>query len=147
VAAAVAPGLAGPLGIERPPAPQGKFVVGYAGTHGLANALDTLLGRARCCRTSRVAFVLVGGGPRKPRCSGRPRMLGLPTCTFSIPVPKTQVPALLRCFDLAYIGWQRQPLYRFGISPNKLIDYMMAARPSSMRSKPATTRWPKPAAA
>ncbi|MET0856935.1 MAG: glycosyltransferase, partial [Telluria sp.] len=31
--------------------------------------------------------------------------------------------------DLAYIGLQRQPLFRFGVAPNKLIDYMMAARP------------------
>ena len=45
---------------------------------------------------------------------------------FFDPVPKQQVPALLHSFDVAYIGWQRQRLYRFGIAPNKLIDYMMA---------------------
>jgi len=31
--------------------------------------------------------------------------------------------------DILYIGLQRQSLFRFGISPNKLMDYMMAARP------------------
>ena len=39
------------------------------------------------------------------------------------------MPQLLKHFDVAYLGWRRQPLYRFGISPNKLIDYMMAALP------------------
>jgi glycosyltransferase involved in cell wall biosynthesis len=108
---------------------QGKFVVGYAGTHGISNALETLLEAAALVRGKPVAFVLVGGGPDKPALVQQARALGLDNVHFFDPVPKTQVPALLERVDLAYIGWQRQPLYRFGISPNKLIDYMMAARP------------------
>jgi glycosyltransferase involved in cell wall biosynthesis len=108
---------------------RGQFVVGYAGTHGVANALDTLLAAAALLRSRPVAFVLVGSGPAKERLRQAARELGLENVHFFDPVPKQQVPTLLARFDLAYIGWQRQPLYRFGIAPNKLIDYMMAARP------------------
>jgi glycosyltransferase involved in cell wall biosynthesis len=108
---------------------EGKFVVGYAGTHGISNALETLLEAAARLRDRPVAFVLVGAGPDKPALIRQAVELGLANVHFFDPVPKVQVPALLQDVDLAYIGWRRQPLYRFGISPNKLIDYMMAARP------------------
>ena len=108
---------------------RGKFIVGYAGTHGTANSLGTLLGAAAQLAGERAAFVLVGGGPDKARLQAQARDMGLSNVYFFDPVAKQQVPALLQCFDVAYIGWPRQPLYRFGISPNKLIDYMMAARP------------------
>lgn len=107
----------------------GAFVVGFAGAHGLANALDTLLDAAALLRGEAVAIVLVGDGPEKPRLQARARTEGLDNVHFLDAVPKEQIPALLRSFDAAYIGLQRQPLFRFGISPNKLIDYMMAGRP------------------
>jgi glycosyltransferase involved in cell wall biosynthesis len=46
--------------------------------------------------------------------------------TLLPPIPKAQIPAFLAQIDIAYIGWQRVPIYRFGIAPNKLMDYMMA---------------------
>ncbi|MES2757177.1 MAG: glycosyltransferase family 4 protein [Pseudomonadota bacterium] len=108
---------------------RGQFVVGFAGSHGVANALDTYLDAAAMMLHEPVAFVLAGGGPEKARLQRRARDEGLHNVVFINPVPKEHVPALLQFFDLAYIGLQRQPLFRFGVAPNKLIDYMMAARP------------------
>lgn len=108
---------------------QGRTVVGYAGSHGLANALDTLLDAAARLKDKPLAFVLVGNGPEKPRLERRARELGLTHLYFAPPIPKAQIPALMALIDIAYLGWQRQPLYRFGIAPNKLIDYMMGGCP------------------
>jgi glycosyltransferase involved in cell wall biosynthesis len=112
---------------------QGLAVVGYAGSHGLANALDTLLDAAHLMQGRRVAFVVVGDGPEKARLMRRASELGLDCgltrLHFVPPISKAQIPALMARLDIAYLGWQRQPLYRFGIAPNKLIDYMMGACP------------------
>lgn len=107
----------------------GYSIVGYAGNHGISNALDTLLQTARVMRDEPVSFVLVGDGPEKDELKRFVETEQISNVHFIDPIPKDQIPALLQVFDIAYIGWRRHPLYRFGIAPNKLIDYMMAARP------------------
>lgn len=105
------------------------FLVGYAGAHGIANALDAFVDAAAEVAAADAGLVLVGQGPEKARLVGRARERGLENVLFLDPVPKRAIPALLRALDALYIGLQRQPLFRFGVSPNKLMDYMMAARP------------------
>ncbi len=104
----------------------GRTVVGYAGSHGLPNALDTLLDAARLLRSEALSFVLVGDGHEKARLLQRTAFEGLVHVAMFPPIPKAQIPALLAQLDIAYIGWQHTPIYRFGIAPNKLMDYMMA---------------------
>ncbi len=106
----------------------GRTIVGYAGSHGRPNALDVLLDAAALVRNESLAFVLVGDGHEKERLERRVRDEGLVHVIFAAPIPKAQIPSLLAAFDIAYIGWQRVPIYRFGIAPNKLMDYMMAGR-------------------
>ena len=105
---------------------QGRVLVGYAGSMGLPNALDTLLDAAALLRDEPYAFVLVGDGHEATRLRQRVADEGLAHMRFLPPVPKAQIPAFLAQLDIAYIGWQRVPIYRFGIAPNKLMDYMMA---------------------
>ena len=111
---------------------RGIAIVGYAGTHGVSNALDTFISAAKLMQDEKIAFVLVGNGPDKAALQCRVQNEHLRNVFFIDPVRKKQIPALLRWFDVAYIGWRRQPLYRFGIAPNKLMDYMMAGRPVLM---------------
>lgn len=107
----------------------GKTVVGYAGSHGTANALETLIEAAARLRREALAFVLVGDGPDKAALRRRAISLRLDNLHFAEPVPRAAIPALVGAIDIGFLGWRRQPLYRFGISPNKLLDYMMGARP------------------
>lgn len=106
----------------------GYAIVGYAGTHGVANALDTLLSAAKLMLQEKVAFVMVGGGPEKKFLQANARKEELRNVYFMDPISKEQIPFLLQWFDVAYVGFQRQPLFRFGIAPNKLMDYMMAGK-------------------
>jgi glycosyltransferase involved in cell wall biosynthesis len=107
----------------------GAVIVGYAGSMGRPNALDVLLDAAGLVADRPLRFVLVGDGHERERLAARIAAEGLAQVTLLPPIPKAQVPAFLAAIDIAYLGWQRQPLYRFGIAPNKLMDYMMAARP------------------
>ena len=104
----------------------GRTVVGYAGSMGQPNALDNLLDAARILQDKPLHFVLVGDGHERERLMQRVTDEGLANVSFLPPIPKAQIPSFLGGIDIAYIGWQRVPIYRFGIAPNKLMDYMMA---------------------
>ena len=107
----------------------GRMVVGYAGSMGLPNALDALLDAAALLRGVALQFLLVGDGHEKARLARRVADERLHNVTLLPPVPRAQIPSLLAAIDIAYIGWQPVPIYRFGIAPNKLMDYMMAGVP------------------
>lgn len=107
----------------------GKSIIGYAGSHGLSNALENLVKVAKIMRDEKVMFVLVGDGPEKINLQNMCKSENLENVIFIGAVPKSQIPRLVASFDIAYIGWRRHSLYQFGISPNKLMDYMMAGTP------------------
>jgi glycosyltransferase involved in cell wall biosynthesis len=105
------------------------FLIGYAGTHGISNALEFLVDAAALVGDEPVGFVLVGQGPEKAALRARAERQGLRNLLFLDPIPKRSVPAFLTGMDALFIGWRRSPLYRFGVSPNKLMDYLFAAKP------------------
>ena len=110
--------------------PKDKFIIGYAGTLGIANALDSFIRAANELQGySEIAFVLVGNGKLKPRLQQQVEELGLTNVYFVDAIPKRQVQNLLEIFNVCYIGLTKDPLFRFGVSPNKLFDYLYAGKP------------------
>jgi len=108
---------------------EGGLIVGYAGAHGLANDLEALLDGAEILKEENLWFVLVGQGPEKEKLRGRCRSRGLDRVVFLQPVSRKAIPDLLARMDVLYLGLRREPLFRFGVSPNKLMDYMMSGKP------------------
>ena len=108
----------------------GKLVVLYGGNHGTANALDNVIEAAALLKDEpRVHWLLVGQGPEKESLQQRARAAGLQNVTFLPPVTRSQVAALTRAADVGYVGLQKRDLFKYGVSPNKLYEYMSAALP------------------
>lgn len=107
----------------------GRFIVGYAGGIGLANAMDDLVSAAEHLRDAQVAFLIWGDGPARAAIEQQAAAAGLTNVHFLGRIPKSAVRSALEACDGLYLGWKRRSIYRFGVSPNKLFDYMAAARP------------------
>lgn len=108
---------------------EGKFVVEYLGGHALSNALDQVLDAAKLMQDEEVAFVLIGKGVEKERLKKRVEDEHITNVFYLPPVSRLQVPNALKEADALYIGATPCSLYRFGVSMNKLYDYMMSGRP------------------
>jgi len=113
----------------KPPAEKETFDLMYAGTHGLANGLQVILQAAEKLKDLPIRFRLVGDGPDKPRLEEMARSMKLQNVVFEPPVPKNQVHSLLQEADVFLMVLRDSPVFRWGVSPNKLFDYMAAARP------------------
>ena len=117
------PELVAELGLE------GRFVVGYIGTHGMAHALETVLDAAERLRdVPRIAFLLLGDGARKAELERRAAERGLQHVIFRSTVPKDEVPRYWSVLDLSLIHLKRTPLFETVI-PSKLFEGMGMERP------------------
>lgn len=108
-----------------------KFTLIYAGSFGIANHLDMLMNVAESLKDKDdVAFVLLGEGPHKNNLIDQAK--DNKNVYFFPYVPKEQIPYILRQAHIGFIGFVKTDLYKFGVSPNKIFDYMAAELPILM---------------
>jgi len=106
-----------------------KFVVGYAGLHGLAQGLETVLGAATVLAGHEdIAFALFGEGPEKDRLMRLTRQALLTNVHFYPAQPTSRMPEVLSLFDCAVIPLKRLDLFH-GALPSKMFEAMAASVP------------------
>lgn len=111
------------------PPSRSQFCVLYAGAHGDANALDNVIEAARWLdlHGASILLRLVGDGPEKPALILQ--SAGLTNISFEAPVPKAAMPGLMGEVDAILLSLRDVPLFRYGVSPNKLYDAYAMGRP------------------
>jgi glycosyltransferase involved in cell wall biosynthesis len=101
----------------------------YAGAHGPANGLDLLLDAAASVNDEDLDVVLIGSGVEKERLMKRAAAEDIQRVRFLDPVPKTEMADVLAAADVGVHVLADVDLFSYGVSPNKVFDYMAAALP------------------
>ena len=124
---APAPELASSLGLS------GYFNVMFAGTMGMAQALDSVLDAAALCRQTipNVQFVFVGGGVERNRLEKKAGDLGLTNVRFLPRQPMSAMGAVLGLADALLVHLKDRPLFSITI-PSKTQAYMVSGKPLLM---------------
>jgi glycosyltransferase involved in cell wall biosynthesis len=110
---------------------EGKKIVMYTGSISEANNLLILVEVFEILKLRNIAFVLIGDGPNRKKIEDLSVSRSLDIFCMG-KVQKNSIPALLRLSDICFVSFKHSPLYKFGMSANKLWDYMMAAKPVVM---------------
>lgn len=111
----------------------GPLKLMYFGAFGQANALDVLLLAMHELQVRpeppHVHLRLIGDGPLKPGLISMAESLGIANISFEDSVPKNEIPLLALQADAFWVSIIDSPLYQYGISLNKIYDYLAGARP------------------
>ncbi|MFB2800294.1 glycosyltransferase family 4 protein [Shewanella seohaensis] len=103
-------------------------VIGYTGAIGIPNNLEPLIQAANYIKKG-IAIVIVGDGSEKLRLQKICNKLELDNVFFFDSVPKVVVSDIINCCDAMFINSLPKEIYKYGISPNKIFDYMLHDKP------------------
>jgi glycosyltransferase involved in cell wall biosynthesis len=109
------------------------FVAAFAGAHGLANGLDSLLDTAYELKQrgrNDIWLLFIGDGKCKPSLMSRCKQESLANCIFIDPVSKTRLVEILnQSVDVGLMTLRNIPAFYYGTSPNKFFDYIASGLP------------------
>ena len=104
-----------------------RFLVTFAGTHGIAQALPSVLdAAARLDGSFHIAFV--GDGPVKEMVVADAERRGIENVSFHQQVPLDRIMQVLSASDALLVPLSAQPTFESFV-PSKMIDFMATAKP------------------
>ena len=108
--------------------PKNKFIIGYAGTIGITNALEILFESSRSMvEYCDIHFLIIGEGDLRERYIEKYGKQD--NVTFIQKIPRDQLQSVLQYCDVLFISGFKSKLWEYGQSLNKLIDYMYSGKP------------------
>ena len=112
------------LGVE------GKFLVCYVGTMGMAHGLETLLDAAASLQSQgrNIQFLLIGEGAEKERIKSAAHSRGLANVRFLDQQPREKIPAFISASDACLVLLKKTEIFKTVI-PTKMLEFMSCARP------------------
>jgi glycosyltransferase involved in cell wall biosynthesis len=106
-----------------------KIVVEYAGTHGMAHALDKVLdAAARLQRREDVRFLFVGEGAERAALEARAKREGLANVRFLGALPRERMPEVYASADVCLVPLRKAELFTTVI-PSKIFEICAMERP------------------
>lgn len=108
---------------------EGKFVVGYIGTHGMAHSLDFIVRSLAKVTDPEIHFLFVGDGAVKEQIVALARELKLSNCTFLDPIPKEEVPRYLSLVDVSLAPLKKSDTFKTVI-PSKIFEASAMGKPT-----------------
>lgn len=108
-----------------------KFKIIYTGALSNYYAIEYLLYAAEELKESypKISFIIVGDGEDKSKYERIKKDRNLTNVTFLGFLPKKNMLSVIRQADVAYLGLRNTKANEFGISTNKLYEYMYAKKP------------------
>ena len=107
---------------------EGKFVIGYIGTHGLAHSLDFILQTIAVYKTNFIHFLFIGDGSEKSSLVNLSQELGLNNVSFLDPVPKEKMPEYLAAVDVSLAPLRKSDTFKTVI-PSKIFEAAAMGKP------------------
>ena len=109
---------------------EGKFLVCYVGTMGMAHGLETLLDAATSLQNRHhdVLFLLIGEGAEKERIKSVAQSRGLANVCFLDQQPREKIPAFISASDACLVLLKKTDIFKTVI-PSKMLEFMSCARP------------------
>lgn len=105
-----------------------SFNVCYAGGMDSANKMELMVDTALLLsKNININFYFIGDGPLKEKMQKKTK--NIPSIFFLESIPKERIISLLSQFDLQIMAWRDLEIYDYGISPNKMVDYLLSAKP------------------
>jgi hypothetical protein len=106
---------------------EGKFVVGYLGTHGMAHKLDFILDCVPEAPVN-VHFLFIGGGSSKVALEERVKREAYPNVSMLPSVPKSEIARYISVTDLALVTLKKSDTFKLVI-PSKIFENAAMRKP------------------